>query len=192
MPSGRQPRVSRKQADDAREQLAAGGLSHQERRKLRTVAAARDEAVHRRRGRITHLIIVAAGTSAAMAVVAAAGGLVTAIEAASGQGAAGTFVVGKPCLFARSGCVWSGTFRSPDGRTMQHVRYDGTLPAHAARGSSVPAIEPAGSHVVYPPRSSHALITDVLLMLLVGGVVGFVLWISPLGLGGKSNRGAVV
>jgi hypothetical protein len=189
--SARPAKVSRKQADEAREQLAAGGLSHQERRKLRAVAAARDEAERRRRGKFRHLVIVAIGTIAAMAVVAAAGGLVQAIEASSGQGTAGTFVVGKPCFFARSGCVWSGTFRSRDGGTMQHVRYDGTLPANAGRGSSIPAVQPAGSHVVYAPRT-RAWITDVLLMLLVGGVVGFVLWISPLGLGARETRGAVV
>jgi hypothetical protein len=190
--AARQVKVSRKQADEARDQLAAGGLSHQERRKLRSIAAARDEAERRRRGKLRHGVIVAAGAIAAMAVVAAAGGLVTAIRASGGHGTPGTFVVGKACFSSRIGCRWSGTFRSDDGRTVQHVRYDGTLPATAGLGSSVPAVEPAGSHVVYPPHSSHAWITDVLLMLFAGGVVGFFLWISPLGLGARESRGAIV
>jgi hypothetical protein len=91
------------------------------------------------------------------------------------------------------GCGWSGTFRSPGGVTVQHVTYDGTLPADAGGGSSIPAIEPAGtSHIVYPPHGSRARIDDLVLMVLVGGVVGFLLWISPLGLGEHQTAGAVV
>ena len=37
-----QAKVSRRQAREAREQLAAGGLSHQERRRLRSLIRARD------------------------------------------------------------------------------------------------------------------------------------------------------
>jgi hypothetical protein len=172
------------------EQPAPGGLSHQERRRLRSVTAAREAAARRRRSEFRHLIIVAAGTLAAMAVVAGAVGLVSAIESSSGQGAPGTFVVGKPCLSTRGGCMWSGTFRSRHGGTVQHVDYDGSLPADAGGGSSVPAIDPGGSHIVYPPHGSHAWLSDVLLMVLVGGVVGLLLWISPLGL--REARGAVV
>jgi hypothetical protein len=174
------------------EQPAPGGLSHQERRRLRSVTAAREAAARRRRSEFRHLIIVAAGTLAAMAVVAGAVGLVSAIESSSGQGAPGTFVVGKPCLSTRGGCMWSGTFRSRHGGTVQHVDYDGSLPADAGGGSSVPAIDPGGSHIVYPPHGSHAWLSDVLLMVLVGGVVGLLLWISPLGLGEREARGAVV
>src|SRR5271169_383890 len=94
----RQRKVSRRQADEAREQLAAGGLSHQERRRLRALTGAWDAAARRRHREFKHLIIIAAGTLAAMAVVAAGVGLVSAIESASGQGTAGTFVVGnQPC-----------------------------------------------------------------------------------------------
>lgn len=139
-------------------------------------------------------MIVGGGAIAAMAVVAAALGLVPAIEAASGQGTAGTFVVGSQvCVNHRGGCGWSGTFQSPDGVTVQHVTYDGTLPANAGGGSSIPAIEPAGaSHIVYPPHGSGAWIDDLVLMVLVGGVVGFLLWISPLGLGDHQPAGAVI
>jgi hypothetical protein len=188
----RQRNVSRKRADEAREQLAAGGLSHQERRKLRSVAAARDAAARRRRGEFRHLVIVATGTIAAMALVAAAVGLVSAIEAANREGVAGTFVPASQPCFGSRGCVWSGTFRSGDGGTVQHVTYDGTLPTGAGGGSSVPAIEPAGSHIVYPPHGSHAWVSDLLLMVLAGGVVGLLLWIIPLGPGGREPGGAIV
>ena len=67
----RPPKVSRKQAEQAREKLAEGGLSHQERRKLRGVTAAREAAERRRRGGLRHFVIVAVGTIAVMAVVAA-------------------------------------------------------------------------------------------------------------------------
>lgn len=171
----RQQKPGRSQAQQARRQLSAGGLSHQ-----------------RRRGEFRHLIIVAAGTIAAMAIVAAGVGLVSAIEAAGGQGTAGTFIVGQPCIHQKGGCAWTGTFQSPNGATVQHASYNGTLPAGAGVGSSVPAIEPAGSSgVVYPPHSSHAWVSDLLLIVLAGGVVGLLLWISPLGLGDR-EAGAIV
>jgi hypothetical protein len=139
-------------------------------------------------------MILVGGTLAAMAVVAATVGLVPAIEAASGQGVAGTFVAGnKPCLMYHRGCGWSGTFRARGGDTVQHVTYEGTLPAGAGGGSSVPAIYPSGgSHMVYPPRGTHVWITDVVLMVIVGGVVGCLLWIMPFGLGRREPAGAVV
>jgi hypothetical protein len=191
-PPARQRKVSRRQADQARDQLAAGGLSHQERRRLRAVTSISDAAAGRRRRELRHLLIVAAGTIAAMAVVAAGLGLVPAIEAAGRQGTAGTFVPGnQPCLTNRGGgCAWSGTFRSRGGATVQHVSYDGTLPAG---GSSVPAIYPGGSSdVVYPPHGSHAWVSDLLLMVLIGGIAGLLLWISPLGLGDHDRGGAIV
>jgi hypothetical protein len=177
-----------------RQQVAAGGLSHQERRRLGSATGARGGAARKRRGDFRHVIIVAAGTIAAMAVVAFAVGLVSAIEASGGQGTAGTFVVGtQSCFRQRGGCEWSGTFLSRDGGTVQHVAYDGTLPAGAGLGSSVPAIDPAGSsHVVYPPHGSRAWIFDLLLTVLVGGIVGFMLWLSPLGVGGEREPGGAV
>jgi hypothetical protein len=190
----RRPRVSRRQAGEAREQLAAGGLSHQERRKLRAVTSARDAAARRHRGTARHLVIVAAGAIAAMVVVAATVGLIAAIQAASGHGSAGTFIVGnQPCLLRKGGCAWAGMFRSPNGAIVQHVDYDGTLPAGAQGGSSVPAIYPAGgAHIVYPPHDSRAWISDLLLTVLVGGVVGSLLWIFPVGLSRRETGGVVV
>ena len=156
------------------------------------MTGARDSAARRRRGEFRHLVIVAVGAVAAMAVVASAVGLVSAIEAASGQGAAGTFVVGSHQCFVSRGCAWSGMFLPRDGSAVQHVVYDGTLPPGTGGGSNVPAVESGGSHIVYPPHGSHAWVSDLLLMVLVGGVVGFLLWLSPLGLGGRQPDGAIV
>lgn len=193
--SARRPKVSRRQAEEAREPLAEGGLSHQERRKLRSTANARAAAAARqRRGHVRHLVIVAAGTIAVMAVVAAATGLVSAIEASGGQGRAGTFIVGsQPCLNQRVGCMPPGKFRLNDGVTLQHVQYDGTLPAFAPPGTSVPAILPAGStNTAYPPHGSRTWVHDLLLMLLVGGVAGVLLWIFPIGFGERETGGAII
>jgi len=158
------------------------------------VTGAWEDAARRRRREFRHLVIVAAGAIAAMAVVAGAVGLVPAIEAASGQGTAGTFIVGnQPCFLRRGGCAWSGMFRWPDGATVQHVSYDGTLPAGAGGGSSIPAIYPGGAaHVVYPPHGSRAWLSDLLMMVLIGGLAGFLLWLSPLGTRGREPHGAVV
>jgi hypothetical protein len=198
-PRSRQRKISRRQAEEARQQLAAGGLTHQERRQLRSVTRVRAAAARRRRTEFRHFIIVAAGAIAAMAIVAGALGLIPAIQASSGQGTVGTFVVGnQPCMPRRGGCAWSGTFQSPGGALVEHVNYDGVLPAGAGGGIGVPAIyPPGGAHVVYPPHGSHAWIADLLWMVLVGALVGFLIWISPLGssgrgIGGRRADGAVV
>jgi hypothetical protein len=70
------------------------------------MTGARDAAARRRRRELKHLVIVVAGAIAAMAVVAGATGLVSAIEAAIGQGAPGTFIPGnRPCLIRKGGCA---------------------------------------------------------------------------------------
>jgi hypothetical protein len=183
-PHPRQPKASRRQASEARQQLAAGGLSHQDRRRLRSVIRARGETARRRRLEFRHVIIAVAATVAAMLVIAASVGLVSAIEAARGQGTTGTFVVGYSSCSGRTGCLWVGTFRSPGGGTVPDVAYEGALPANPSPGSSFPAVEPGGSHRVYPPHSLR-WVTDLLATVLVGGAVGFVLWVSPLGLRGR-------
>jgi hypothetical protein len=190
-PPSRPGKVSRKQANDAREQLAGGGLSHQERRKLRSEIGARDAVAGRRRGEFRHIVIVIAGVVAAMAVVAGAVGLVPAIEAATGHGEAGTFIVGNQKCLRRS-CPWSGAFRAADGNTVPHVTYSGDLPANAGPGTSLPAMRPDGSDFVYARQGNHTWITDLFWMVLVGGVVGLFLWITPLGLGRRETAGAVV
>jgi uncharacterized membrane protein len=183
-PHTRQAKASRRQASEARGQLAGGGLSHQERRRLRSVIRARDETARRRRLEFRHIAIVLAGTLAAMAVIAASLGLISAIEAARGQGTIGTFVVGFSSCSRRTGCTWVGTFRSPDSNTVSDVAYEGALPASASPGDSFPAIDPGGSSRVYPPHSLR-WVTDLLATVFIGGAVGFVLWVSPLGLRGR-------
>jgi hypothetical protein len=81
--------------------------------------------------------------------------------------------------------MWVGTFRSPDGSTVPDVAYQGALPPNSNPGSSFPAVEPGG-HRVYPPHSLR-WVTDLLATLLIGGAVGFVLWVSPLGLRGRDT-----
>jgi hypothetical protein len=189
-PHARQVKVSRRQAREAREELAAGGLSHQERRRLRSVIRTRDATARRRRLEFRHITIVLAGAMAAMAVAAASVGLVSAIDAARGQGTIGTFVFEFQSCSIRIGCTYVGMFRSPDGATVPDVAYDGTLPGAASPGDSFPALDPGGSHRVYPPHGSLRWATDLLFTMLVGGAVGFILWISPLGLRGHYAGGA--
>jgi hypothetical protein len=188
-PRARQTKVSRRQVHLARKQLAADGLSQQERRRLRSAIRARDASAHRRRLEFRHITFAFAGAMAAMAVAAASVGLGSAIDAARGQGAIGTFVLGFQSCSVRTGCTWVGTFRSPEGSTVPDVAYDGTLPAGASPGSSFPALEPGGSHYVYPPHGSLRWVADLLFMMLIGGAVGFILWISPLGTRGRDAAG---
>jgi hypothetical protein len=193
-PAARQQKVSRKQAAEAREQLAAGGLSHQERRQLRSVTAARDALARRRRGEFRHIVVIVAGTIAAMAIVGAAIGLPAAIEASMGQGTAGTFIVGNqpPCLNRRVGCLPAGIFRSQAGVTVQHVAYAGSLPSFAPPGTGIPAVDPGMSNTAYPPHVSATWVHDVVLTVLIGGIVGVLLWLFPIGTGEREKSGTIV
>jgi len=178
----RQARVSRRQARDAREQLAAGGLSHQERRQLRSVIRTRDETAGRRGLEVRHITIVVGGTLAAIAVVGALVGLVPAIEASGGHGTPGTFVAMFDSCRRHTGCAMAGTFQPVHGGKVPDVIYAGALPADAGPGMGVPAIRPAGSQYVYPPHGTNRWVFDLLLTLLLGAAVGFLLLASTLGL----------
>jgi hypothetical protein len=190
-PPGRQTKVSRRQAREARDELAAGGLSHQERRKLRSVVRARDAIAGRRSLELRHIAVVAAGALAAMAVVAVSIGLVSAIQVASGQGTTGTFIVGYRTS-CRTGCAWVGTFRYPDGDMVSGVIYASGLPPGDGPGNAIPAVETGGTRYVYPPHDSLRWVGDLLLVLVVGAAVGFLLLVSPLALGKRtaSHTGA--
>jgi len=174
--------ASRRQARAAREQLAAGGLSHQERRRLRAVIRTRDETAGRRSLEFRHLTIVVAGTLVAMAVVGALVGLVPAIEAAGGHGTPGTFVAMFQSCRRHTGCAMAGTFQPAGGGKVPDVIYAGALPADAGPGMGVPAIRPGGSEYVYPPHGPLRWVFDLLLTLLLGAAVGFLLLASTLGL----------
>jgi hypothetical protein len=117
-----------------------------------------------------------------MAVIAVLVGLGSAIKAADGQGTTGTFVAGYQRCSYRTGCTLVGTFRSPDGATVPDVIYAGVPPARAGAGMRFAAIEPGGSDYVYPPHGSTRWISDLVYMVVIGSAVGFLLWLSPLGL----------
>jgi uncharacterized membrane protein YcjF (UPF0283 family) len=182
-PRAARVKASRRQAQQAREQLAAGGLSHEERRRLRSVIQVTDSAARRHRLEFRHLGIAVGGALVVMVIVAASTGLISAVEAASGSGVAGTFIVTGQTCAGRVICNWMGTFRYRDGTEVRNLAYGGVLSSTVTPGSQIPAREPAGSHYVYPLHGSHKWISDVGLMLLCGLPVGALLLISPLGLG---------
>ncbi len=122
-----------------------------------------------------------------MAVVAIAFALGPAIQAARGQGAVGTFTVDSQQCY-RDGCTWTGTFVARGGQVTSGVAYEGTLPAGAGPGSSVPAIYPGGYHAVFAPHGSLVWLEDLLLVLLIGGAMAAALWISPIGMPGRRRR----
>ncbi len=177
--------MSWRQARLARARLAFGeDLSRQERRRLRSQIRRRDEAAHRRGRQARRIGIAAAGAVAVMAVLAIAFALGPAIDAARGQGAPGTFTVDSQLCY-RGGCTWTGTFVTRDGQVTSGVGYEGRLPADTGPGSSVPAILPGGSHVVFAPRGSLVWLEDLLLVVLIGGAMALALWISPIGMPGR-------
>jgi hypothetical protein len=176
--------VGRRRAQQARDELAAGGLSHQERRRLRAVLRSRAIAVRQRRGQVRHLAIAAVGAVAATVMAALYFGLVPAIEAAEGGGAAGSFIVSHQVCSSKTGCQWVGTFRSADGDVSAAVGYGGLLPEGDGPGSTVAVRHPGGSDEVYALHGSHTWVPDLLITLVIGAATGAALWISPLGEGG--------
>jgi hypothetical protein len=177
----RPPWVDRRQAQQAREELAGGGLSHQERRRLRAVLRSQAEAERKRRGSLKHLAIAMTGAIVAMAIVALSFGLVPAIEAAQGGGVTGSFVVNDRVCSAKTGCQWVGTFYGPPGDVIPGLAYGGILPAGDGPGSKVAVRYPGGSDDVYALHGSHTWVFDLLITLVIGAAVGTALWISPLG-----------
>jgi hypothetical protein len=127
------PRVSRRQAQQAQAELVAGGLTHQERRRLHAVLLARVLAARKRRRRLRRLAIVAVGAIVAMAITAASFGLIPAIEAAQGGGATGSFVVSHRVCSVKTGCQWVGTFNGAAGDVVAGRAYGGVLPAGSGR-----------------------------------------------------------
>lgn len=174
-------KVSRRQAQAARAELGMGGLSHQERRRLRTITRVWDAAARRRRLERRHAVIVVVGALAAMAVVGASFGLVPAIAAAGGQGTSGTFVVGYQNCSARYGCTWVGTFQARNGTEVPDVAYEGVLPAGTGQGQRIAARYPSGSDQVFALHGSHTWVMDLVIVIGVGVAVAAALWISPLG-----------
>ncbi|MGH3303015.1 MAG: hypothetical protein ACRDOK_15315 [Streptosporangiaceae bacterium] len=181
--------VSHRQAQQAREELAAGGLSHQDQRRLRAVLRSRAAAAQKRRGRLRHLTIAAAGAIVAMAIATLSFGLGPAIDAAGGGGMTGSFVVSHQVCSSKTGCQWVGTFQGADGDAISGLAYGGLLPAGEAPGSIIAARYPGGSDEVYALHGSHTWVFDLLITLVIGAAAGAALWISPLGEGGRNPEG---
>jgi hypothetical protein len=150
-----------------------------ERRRERRLARERAERRRRRRLELGHDALALGGALAAMAVIAVAFAVWPAISAARGDGTPGTFTIaGQECA-RRAGCVWVGSFESRTGQVTPHVTYDGNLPASDQPGQQVAAVYPGGDHAVFGPHSAYWA-PAIVLMLIVGGAVGFGLWVSPL------------
>jgi hypothetical protein len=182
-------RVSRQQARQAREELAAGGLSHQEQRRLHAVLRSRESAASKRRRRWRHLAIAIAGAIVALAIAGLSFGLVPAIEAAAGGGVTGNFVVSHRVCGSRTGCQWVGTFRAANGAAISGLAYGGLLPTGDGPGSVLAARYPGGTDEVYALHGSHTWVLDLIITLVIGAAVGGALWISPLGDGGRNPEG---
>lgn len=187
--SARPAKVGRRQAQEARAELAAGGLSHDERRRLHSIIRVREEAESRGSGRRRHGVIVVSGALVVMAVVAATSGLIPAIATASGHGTNGFFVLGhQRCSLATgrtSMCMWVGSFQERNGVTIGNVTYAGKMPATVAPAQRIAARYYSGQ--AYPRQGSHAWLTGIVLVIFVGAVVAAFLWLTPLGTRRRSH-----
>jgi hypothetical protein len=181
--STRPTRVSRRQAQEARAELAAGGLDHDERRRLHSIIRVRELAESRRSGKRRHALIVVTGALAVMAVVAVTSGLIPAIATASGHGTNGFFVLGyQRCSLVggrSSVCMWVGSFQGRNGTTIPGVTYAGKLPAAVAPEQRIAARYFSGQ--VFPRQGSHGWPTGILLVIFAGAAVAAFLWLTPLG-----------
>jgi len=182
-------KVGRRQAEQARSELAGAGLSHHDERRLRAVLRSREDATRRRHLWLKRVGIAATGAVVAAAITALSFGLVPAIEAARGQGMIGSFVVSDRVCSSKVGCQWVGTFRSGQAVVISGLAYGGTLPAGDGPGSVIPVRYPGGTDQVYALHGSHTWLIDLLVTVVVGAAVGAALWISPLGGGGRSPEG---
>lgn len=168
-------KVGRRDARLAREELAAGGLSRHDQRRLRAITGTWDLVSRRRHQEFRQLAIAVLSGVAAMAVIGAALGFVPAIEAASGHGATGTFVVTSYTCYHRAGCKWLGTFETR-GDLVPGVAYQGSLPMNTAPGSRIAARYP-GDGRAYALHGSHSWAWDLFPMVLIGCAVAFVAWL---------------
>jgi hypothetical protein len=168
-------KVSRRDARLAREELAAGGLSHHDQRRLRTITRTWERASQRRHLEFRHIAITVLSWIAAMAAAGAALGFIPAMEAANGDGTAGTFVVASYSCYRRAGCEWVGTFEAR-GQVVPDVDYQGILPTSTSPGSRIPVRYP-GQGQVYALHGSHTWALDLIPMVLVSSTVAFIVWL---------------
>src|SRR5258708_14194003 len=177
--AARRDKVSRRAARLAREELAAGGLSHHDQRRLLAISRTWELASRRRHLEFRHLAITVLSGLVATAAIGAMLGFVPAIEAARGQGVTGTFVVGSSFCHRRGVCTWVGTFEAR-GEVVPDVAYEGILPISTGPGSRIPAMYP-GADLAYGWHGSHAWAWDLVPMLLIGSVVAFGGWLIVAG-----------
>jgi hypothetical protein len=77
---------------------------------------------------------------------------------------------------ARSACTWTGQFQSPKGHVvLSSAQYVGRLPVGVHTGTSVTALFPGGSGLVFPPTGSDLWIS--LLVTVIVAALG-VYWSS--------------
>lgn len=171
----RRDKVSRRDARLAREELAAGGLSRHDQRRLRSITRTWELVSQRRHREFRHIAIVVLTWIAAMAVTGAALGFVPAIEAASGHGVSGTFVVASRSCSRRVGCTWVGTFQAP-GDVIPGVAYEGSVPTGTGPGTRIPA-RYLGDDQAYALHGTHTWALDLIPMLLVSAAVAFIAWL---------------
>ena len=109
---------------------------------------------------------------AVLVLILAAAGLPEAVQAARGEGQAGTFTAQRQeCT--RHGCSWYGTFTSDDGSVrLPDVLLDGL---EAQRGDRVPALFEGETNppLVYLAEGSREWVYVLLLML---GSAGYLAW----------------
>jgi hypothetical protein len=119
------------------------------------------------RSRLPGRLIV--GVLSALVLYVTATRLTSAIRAGLREGTHGYWVAtGKHC--ARSVCVWNGQFKSNGHVVLSSVQYAGQLPAGVHAGTSLAALFPGGSALVYPASGSDAWIS--VLIGLVLAVIG--------------------
>ena len=126
------------------------------------------EAVPQGRNRLLARLIV--GVLSALLLFVTATHLEPAIRAGLRDGTHGHWVATtKHCV--RSACTWIGRFVSPNGHVLlSSAQYAGRLPAGIHAGTSLAALFPGGSGLVYPPSGSDAWIS--LLVVLALAVIG--------------------
>jgi hypothetical protein len=184
--AARRRNASRRAAEQARAEPTAGSLSHRDQRRVRAIARARELASRRRHREFRHVVIVVLSGIAAAAVVGAALGFGPAVEAASGNGTVGTFVVSGYQCPRRGACKWVGTFEARSD-VVGNAAYEGNLAMDTQPGTHIPARYP-GFGQAYSLHGSRTWASDLILMIFIGAVAGFLVWLSPLGLRERGAR----
>jgi hypothetical protein len=129
-------------------------------------SAADGETSRRARSRVPMRFAV--GALSALLVVGTALHIWPAIRAGLHDGTRGAWVATSSECSKRAGCLWHGKFVLSSGRVLiASAQYAGRFPAGLHAGTSLPAIYPGGSGLVFPASGS-----DLWMSLLAGLIVG--------------------